>query len=196
MKHWGSAIFPLSILMALAALTFWLRYVTEFPDLRRDGKTRHDPDFIATDAVLRKLDPNGQLKYTLKAAEIRHYPDDDSTDLIKPNFVNLTPGKPPLTMSADRGHATQDKEQVDLEGNVRIYRPPNEKYEELTASMPQLTVFPDDEKAFTRSPVYITQGRSWLKGVGMQVDNRNQTYVLESHAVAELQSKHAGKQKR
>lgn len=196
MRHWGSAIFPLSILLALTALTFWLRYATEFPEPRRDGKTRHDPDFIATNTVLRKLDQNGELKYTLKAAEVRHFPDDDSTDLLKPDVVYMTPRKPPLTMSADHGHATQDREQVDLEGNVRIFRPAAGQYEELTATMPQLTVLPDEEKAYTRSPVHITQGKSWVKGIGMKVDNRNQTYVLESHAVAELQSKHAGKPKR
>ena len=44
MKHWGSALFPLSILAALTILTFWLRYATEMTEPRRDGKTRHDPD--------------------------------------------------------------------------------------------------------------------------------------------------------
>ena len=90
MKHWGSALFPLSILAALTILTFWLRYATEMTEPRRDGKTRHDPDYIVSDVVLRKLDANGQLKYTLRAADVRHYPDDDSTDLkamIRANLV-------------------------------------------------------------------------------------------------------------
>ena len=42
-------------------------------------------------------------------------------------------------------------------------------------------------------PVLITQGKSWVKGVGMQIDNRAQTYVLESQAFAVLESKHAKK---
>jgi len=63
----------------------------------------------------------------------------------------------------------------------------------MTAYSPDLTVFPDDEKAFTKSPVLITQGQSWLKGVGLQVDNRAQTYILESQATALLESKHAKK---
>jgi len=52
---------------------------------------------------------------------------------------------------------------------------------------------PDDDKAFTKSPVLITQGNSWVKGVGMQVDSRAQTYLLESQATAFLESKHAKK---
>ena len=88
---------------------------------------------------------------------------------------------------------TSDGERVDLLGNVRIFRPASGKDEELTASMDELAVFPDDETAFTKSPVLITRGRSWLKGVGMQVNNIKQTYVLESQVAGLLESKHARK---
>ena len=191
MKHWGSALFPLSLLLVLTALTFWLRYATELPELRHDGKNRHDPDYIIADSTLRKLDQTGQLTYTLKAADIRHYPDDDTTDLSKANLVYLYPKKPTVTMSADQGHLNKGGEQVDLYGDVRINRAASGKYEAMNAYMAELTVFPDDEKAFTKSPVLITQGKSWVKGVGMQVDNRAQTYVLESQASALLESKQA-----
>ncbi len=193
MKHWGSALFPLSILAALAILTFWLRYVTELDEPRRDGKHRHDPDYIVSDIVLRKLDQNGQLKYTLRATDVRHYPDDDTTDLLKPNVVYQYVKKPPVTISAERGHATSDGERIDLMDNVRIYRPASGKDQALTATMNELSVFPDDETAFTKSPVLITQGKSWVKGVGMQVNNKTQTYILESQAVGLLESKHARK---
>ena len=195
MKHWGSALFPLSLLLVLTLLTFWLRYATELPELRHDGKNRHDPDYIISDSTLRKLDQTGQLTYTLKAADIRHYPDDDSTDLLKANLVYLYPKKPTVTMSAERGHLNKGGEQVDLYGDVRINRAASGTYEAMDAYMAELTVFPDDEKAFTKSPVLITQGKSWVKGVGMQVDNRAQTYVLESQASALLESKQAKKKK-
>ncbi len=195
MKHWGSALFPLSLLLILSALTFWLRYATELPELRHDGKNRHDPDYIITDSTLRKLDQTGQLTYTLKATDIRHYPDDDSTDLLKANLVYLYPKRPTVTMSAERGHLNKGGEQVDLYGDVRINRAASGKYEAMNAFMAELTVLPDDEKAFTKSPVLITQGKSWVKGVGMQVDNRAQTYVLESQAFAVLESKQSKKKK-
>ena len=195
MKRWGSALFPLSLLLVLTGLTFWLRYATELPQTKQDGKLRHDPDYIVTDAILRKIDLTGRLKYTLSAADIRHYPDDESTDMLKPNLVHFQAKKPPVTMSAERGHISKDGEKVDLYDNVRIRRSASAQNEELTAYMPELTILPDVEKAFTKSPVLITQGKSWMKGVGMQVDNRAQTYLLESHAVAVLESKHAKKQK-
>jgi lipopolysaccharide export system protein LptC len=193
MKQWGSALFPLSLLAALAVLSFWLRYATELPDERRDGKHRHDPDFIIHDSVLRKLDSSGQLQYTLNSAVIRHYPDDDSTDMSKPHLIYQYPTRPSVTIRAERGHATKEGEQVDLYENVHLTRAATAKDEEMNGYTDQLTVFPDDEKAFTKSPVLITKGQSWLKGVGMQVDSRAQTYVLESQAFAVLESKSAKK---
>ncbi|MDR3221646.1 MAG: LPS export ABC transporter periplasmic protein LptC [Candidatus Accumulibacter sp.] len=196
MKHWGSALFPLSVLLVLTFLTFWLRYATELPEPNRDGRHRHDPDYTLSDIVLRKLDQNGLLKYTLRAVEVRHYPDDDASDLLEPNLVQHKDDKPPVTVSADRGHLSSDNERVDLYDNVRIYRPPSEEYEEFIATMDELTAFPDDETAFTKSPVLITQGTSWVKGVGMRVDHRAQTYVIESRAVGFMESKHTGKKKK
>ena len=195
MKNWSSAFFPLSILLALTALTFWLRYATELPELQRDGKHRHDPDYILSNIVLRKLDVSGQLKYTLRSADVRHYPDDDTTDFIKPDVVYQYEKKPPVTISAEFGHSSQDNERIDLKENVWIRRPPSEEEPEMTASMPELTVFPDDEKAFTQSPVFLTRGKSWAKGVGMQVDQRLQTYVLESQVTGQMENKPARKKR-
>lgn len=193
MKQWGSALFPLSLLAALAVLSFWLRYATELPEERRDGKHRHDPDFTIHDSVLRKLDSNGQLQYTLNSDVIRHYPDDDSTDMAKPHLIYQYPTRPSVTIRAERGHANKEGEQIDLYENVQITRAATAKDAEMNGYTDQLTVFPDDEKAFTKSPVLITKGKSWLKGVGMQVDSRAQTYVLESQAFAVLESKSAKK---
>jgi lipopolysaccharide export system protein LptC len=193
MKQWGSALFPLSLLAALAVLSFWLRYATELPDERRDGKHRHDPDFVISDSVLRKINSSGALQYTLTSAVIRHYPDDDSSDIAKPHLVYQYPTRPSVTIRAERGHATKEGEQVDLYENVHLTRAATAKDEEMNGYTDRLTVFPDDEKAFTKSPVLITKGKSWLKGVGLQVDSRAQTYVLESQAFAVLESKPAKK---
>ncbi len=193
MKNWASALFPLSVLLALAGLTFWLRYASELPGQKHDGKTRHDPDYIVSDALLRKLDRNGRLQYTLKADDIRHYPDDDTTEITRPYLVSLNERKSQLTLSADHAHLSRDGERVDLFGNVRIYRAPTAKDAALNATTGQLTALPEEEKAFTRDAVLITQGNSQIKGVGMRLDNRTQTYTLESRASAVLESKHARK---
>ena len=196
MKNWGSALFPLTLLLTLAALTFWLRYASELPDARRDGKYRHDPDYIINNATLRKLDNTGQLTYTLKSPEIRHYPDDDSTELRLPILIHQSPKRPTITMSANDGHMSSKGEQVDLVGNVRIHRAATAKDAEMVVTAPQLTVLPDEEKAYTRHPVLMTQGDSWIKGVGFRMDNRARTYLLEAQARASLESKQQARKKK
>ena len=195
MKHWGSALFPLTLMIALTALTFWLRQATEMPEIQHDGKHRHDTDLIVTDGTLRKIGPTGALRYTLKAAEIRHYPDDNTNALIQPNLVLLSPKGPTLTTTADSGQTRDDNERVDLFGNVRIHRAATKKDEAMIATTTELTVFPNEETAFTKSAVRMTKGESWVTGVGFQMDNRAQTYLLESQARAVLESRHAKKQK-
>ena len=189
----GSAIFPLSLMLTLSLLTYWLRFATELPAERHDGKHRHDPDYIVSDAKLRKLDGTGKLEFTLNAEEIRHYPDDDTTDMTRPTAVFLNPDKPPMTMTSLRGHFNRTSNQVDLYDDVDIQRAAYATNPMLTANTDHLTIFPDDEVALTKRPVLITQGNSWVKGIGLRVDNRARTYVLESQAVAEIENKHAKK---
>lgn len=193
MKRFGSAIFPLSVLLVLAALTFWLRHAIELPESGRDGRNRHDPDYIISDAQLRKLDQTGRLQYTLKSIDIRHYPDDDTTEIAKPDLVYQHPKKAPVTMTAERGLLSRDGKQADLYDNVQVRRAAFGKREELIARTDKLTILPDEEQAFTASPVQITQGKSWLKGVGLRIDNTKQTFVLESQAVGQFESQHAKK---
>ena len=50
----------------------------------------------------------------------------------------------------------------------------------MVARMPDLTVEPDTGIAFTNSAVEITEDESWVKGVGMRVDNDAATFVLQS----------------
>ena len=193
MKAWGSALFPLSIMLVLTALTFWLRYATELPETRHDGKFRHDPDYIVNQSTLRKMDENGWLSHVITSSEIRHYPDDDSTELLAPEVAFLKRGKPPLTLRADRGHLTRDNEQVDLVGNVFVRRAGSATDPEMTARTDTLTVLPDEDRAYTRAPVRFTQGNSRATAVGMQIDNRARTYLLESQVRAEMESKRSKK---
>lgn len=191
MKSWSNAIFPLVIMTALAGLTLWLRYVSVLPEERHDGKERHDPDYIVHGATAHKFDKTGSLQYTLTASEIKHYPDDESMWLTKPVLTAQKAKKPTTTTQANTGVLTDNNKRLDLEGDVKITRAASGKSEALELTTSQLTAFPDDEKAFTQKPVRITQGASWTTGVGMQVDQKAETYVLQSQARASIASKFA-----
>jgi len=191
MKAWSTAIFPISVLTTLAGLSYWLMQATALDDPKRDGRDRHDPDYIISGMKLNKLDKKGQLQYTLTAKELVHFPDDDSTDVTTPHLVYFSPNKPRLTMSSLTAHVTADGETVFMKDDVRLIRDATPTRPAMYGYMPDLTIQTDDETAQTDSPVLFTQGNSWLKGVGMRVDNKTQTYVLKSQAVGSFESRKA-----
>ena len=79
-------------------------------------------------------------------------------------------------------------ERVELSERVEVRRAATDRQAELVLETPDLTVLTDEEKAFTKSRVVITQGKSWVQGVGMQIDNKLQTYLLESQVTGEIAS--------
>lgn len=180
MKHWSSQIFPIVLLAVLAAMSFWLQKAVEPESARPDGKLRHDPDAFAEHATLRGYDSEGNLKYRLSAPSLVHYPDDDSADVKAPVLISYRPGGPSITVSADNGKVTSRAETVFLWDHVVVLREATPEQLALRASMPDLTARPDEGYAFTNSPVEITQGQSWLKGVGAEINTSNSTFVLQS----------------
>ena len=195
MKKWSSAALPLSIMLVLVALSAWLRYATELPDATRDGRNRHDPDAILNDVRGHKLDATGAVLYRIEAAEVRHYPDDETSEFLQPRLAYVSAAKPTVAIRANEARATANAERIDFSGQVEIRRAATARQAALLAEMPELTVLSEEKRGFTRSKVLITQGPSWVQGVGMQVDHNLQTYVLESDVRGEIESPFARKKK-
>lgn len=188
-RAWSSAGFPLALVLGLAALTAWLQHAVMLPDEANDGKQRHDPDYIIGNGRVVRLDEHGQLKHVTHVASMVHYPDDDSTDATSPKVIFLRKDQPPVSMSAQFAHVSADAKVVTLMREVRVERAATTDREALLAQTEKLTLFPDDERATTDNPVLITQGQSWLKGVGLDVDNKTQMYVLRSQATGQFERK-------
>lgn len=188
-SHWSSALFPLALMLILAGLSFWLVQTTRLPDERHDGKNRHDPDYIIGQLTLKRLDAKGVLQYQMTAPELRHYPDDDSTEVREPSIHFFHPDRPPVHLSAAEGKVSSRGKEVLLYGGVRVERAAQRQRPALTATMPDLKVMTEAETASTASAVRLVQGRSWLTGVGLDIDNKTQTYILQSQAVGQFASK-------
>jgi lipopolysaccharide export system protein LptC len=191
MKAWSSAVFPISVLTTLAGLSFWLLHATSLDEPKRDGKDRHDPDYVIKGMRLNKLDKTGRLQYTLTAKQVVHFPDDDTTDVAHPLLVYVNPKKPTLTMSSMFAHVSSEGDTVYMKDDVRIKRDATAVRPALFGFMPDLTIQTEEETADTRSAVRFNQGKSWLTGTGMHIDNKTQTYVLESRATGQFESRKA-----
>jgi len=181
MKRWSSQqLFPIVLLSLLAALSFWLARSADLPEGRRDGKQRHDPDSFVENLEVRRMDANGALQYRLTAPHMQHFPDDDSSLLTQPTLDYYRPDQPSMTLSGKNGYVAAKGETVFFWDDVMATRAATAEHPKMVARMPDLTVQPDEGIAFTGSQVEINQGQSWLKGVGMHLDNNNSVLVLKS----------------
>lgn len=180
MNQRSSQIFPLILIGLLAALTFWLERIVDIPESRRDGKLRHDPDTVVENFMLRRFNSEGMLQSRLKAPHMLHYPDDDSSLIQKPYFTYYRPNLPDTVITGEQGRVTEKGDKVYLWGNVVATRAASPMRAEMVARTPDLTIRPNDGTGFTDSPVEITQASSWMKGIGMDIDNNTSVFILRS----------------
>lgn len=176
MRATGAGFFPVVLLFLLAALTFWLERATQTDDDGRNGKNRHDPDYIVDNFHVRRFDVDGKLQHTLVAQKMLHYPDDDSTKVVLPRLTYHR--SPPAHVNSNLAWLDKDGKHVKLDGDVHVIRESldGSPYTEITTSV--LYAVPDDEFAHTEAPVVITQGQTVINGTGLETNNKTQISVL------------------
>jgi len=171
--------FPLVLLAALAALTFWLDRVTQPRDRAQSGVLKHDPDYIVEGLSARRMDQLGRLKHTLLARKMTHYPDNDTTLLLEPKFVTYTEGRAPVTVTSREARVSGNGDHVYFEKQVRVVRAPQANESELIVETDYLHVVPDDNLAETDRPVTIRNAAIALAASGLELNS--ETRVLKLH---------------
>ena len=179
MKIRVANLLPIVLMMFLAALTLWLSIYLETPATARSSQSRHDPDAIIDNFTATRLDEHGVPKYTLAADRMRHFANDDSTELEAPKVIKRGEG-PTVTITADHGTVTHDGEEAFFHGNVLVVRAASPEREELRVRTDYLHVLPEKNIARTDQAVTITEGRSELSGVGMEYDENTSRFALYS----------------
>jgi lipopolysaccharide export system protein LptC len=176
----ANALFPLALVIALAALSFWLERAVQVAGGPARDTTRHDPDFIAENFTATKMNALGRPDSTLTAKKMLHYPDDDSTDLDQPRLVQLREDAAPIRVRSERGMVNKDGDAVHFYDNVVVTRDATPERPELRVDTSYLYVLPNEGIARTPEPVLITEGTSRLAGIGMEVNNTTRQLALAS----------------
>ncbi len=176
----ASHLFPLLLMLALAAASLWLEHSVRAPSVDAAAKLRHDPDFIVEDFGITKMGATGKPEHTLSASRMQHYPDDETTEIISPRLVEQHEDDNPVVIGAERGLLSKNGEEADFYGNVVVVREAGRGQSELRLQTQYLQVIPDRDLARTDKPVLITEDRSRLAGVGMEFNNKTRQFVLQS----------------
>lgn len=172
-------IFPVVILSLLALLTAWINHIVQAPQAKLDGSNRHDPDYLMNNFVTTQTDVNGRLRYKLAAAEMKHFPDDDTTNLVQPHYTQFNVGKPYTQVEALRGFVASDGKQVQLVDKVKITRQAFAGKGEMTVETEYLNILPDEDLVRTEKPVVIRQApNTVIYATGMVYEKNKKTITL------------------
>jgi lipopolysaccharide export system protein LptC len=165
-----SQIFPLLLLAVLAALTFWLDQAVQQGDKSAEN-VRADPDFIIDNIVARRLDVNGNVKHTLYASRMTHFPHDDSTHLVSPRFISNASANVPVTITSRTARVSSGGENVYFEDDVRVVRAPYGNRTEMALETSFLHVIPDSHIARTDRPITITDAHTVATAIGLELNS-------------------------
>ena len=155
------------VLLILAGGSWWLKESLEVGPERRP-RPPHTPDYWIERLSAKTTDENGDVRRYLKAESMRHFPDDDSTELTRPELLLLEPGKPPWKIRSANGWVSPDGELILLQGEVHIDREEAEGVLPVHLETRDLRVQPGDEYAQTDEPVRATSGPHWVEAVGLE----------------------------
>jgi lipopolysaccharide export system protein LptC len=180
MKSWSGQLFPVILLALLAGLSFWLQSSVDREDEPHVGKTPHQLNATAENFSILRLDEKGQLKYRLIAPYMEHFPDDNASLITYPTIVNYRPEAEPIVLSSQHAKIAGEGDVIFLWDGVIAHRGGTQKTSAMVVRMPDLTIQTKEGFAFTNNPVEISQGSSWIKGTGLQLDNNISTLVLQS----------------
>jgi lipopolysaccharide export system protein LptC len=184
MRYGASAVFPLVLMGALAGLTYWLDRTTTAQEQVHRANNRHDPDFIVERFSVQRFDRKGDLVNSLTAESMTHYPDDNSTDVVKPEltYYNQLATK----VSSQAARLLKDGKEVQLTGSVKVFRPGAKATPATLIQSEALTVFPDDDHVIGNAPVTITRGKVAIHGNALDYDGKQHISRLSGRVHGEF----------
>ena len=186
-------LFPLGLMLSLALLTFYLERTVREDD-SPPALRRHDPDYLVTNFTTTTYNRDGAAETVMSAAQMVHYPDDDTTELHEPRVLQSKPNEPRYSVRAERGQLSRDGDEVFLYGGVLLVREASEHGPEARMTTEFLHILRDRSLVRTDKEVKIVEGSRSLQGRGMEYNNLSRELVLRHDVTARFDSLEPPKQ--
>ncbi len=158
--------------------SFWLLQALQSEDADNLGNAGNEPDYIVENFSLVRMTESGQPRYLVSGARLAHHPVNDVSEVSKPVVESMAPGRPRMTMHADRAQIHHQENRIELIDNVDIVRPATPGSEAMRARTSALTVLADEEIVKTDRPVQMQIGASTVNSVGLVAENPTQKLQL------------------
>lgn len=159
----------LSLLVLLGLSAWWLTRQQTAPQRPPPASDAQQPDYVVEGIRALAMDIHGQPWRRLAAEQLRHYPQDNRSELDQPQLWLHSTDAPPWRLSAERGAILGEAEQIMLSGAVRARRAATTDSAALEMRTTQLELLPDQQFGQTDRFIELTRGAERITAVeGMQ----------------------------
>jgi len=167
MIEWRNSI--TGLFLAILAILSWLLIASlESKEERIYSSSKHTPDYFLEEFNTIEMNKEGNPLKRIRAEKMTHYPDDDSTEIIKPNMVIYSQIRPPWKIKADTGWLSGDGRLLYLKGDVSIDRDAAVNFKPVHIVTSNLRIEPKENYAETDEKIHIKSLKNWVTSVGMQ----------------------------
>lgn len=163
----------LALLLAVAALTSWLRTRPDIGAPIAEEETIRQIDFFMENFRIRQYDELGRLHYVLQGRQLNHYEEDDRAEISEPDLA-LAADDTRWTVQAERAIATQEKaaEEIRFLGDVRVEQP------DMLILTEALLLRPESEYMETLQPVVISGSGGRIEAASLRADLQTGVHTL------------------
>lgn len=179
-------LFPLLMVALLSMAAYWLNYIVNLEGDGRGLNMQHDPDTVMDDFTARQYGADGRLSAHVVAPRMYHFPDNETSELIKPQLTLFNP-EGNWVWTSEQGRVSEDNTRIDLNGKVRGVRAPQAGGQEQELVTEQLTVLTEDQIGRSDAPVVYTEGKTRITAVGAEWDQAHGILNLHGHVNATLE---------
>jgi lipopolysaccharide export system protein LptC len=168
---------PVVLLLVLALIIGAIWLLTDSPAPTEDPATAdpatghlagHQVDYYLRGLHATTMGEDGRPARTLRAAHVKHFQDDDTTELIEPQLIVFQGEQPPWKVRAESGWVSPDGKLVLLNDEVHIEREAGGQTKPVHIQTSNLRVQPHQDYAETDEQVRVRSDQDWIDATGMQ----------------------------
>ena len=181
----------ISILLLIAGFSYWALDLLTEDETAKLNKLAHYPDYYLENFTTLTMNEDGIPKNRLKAVYMSHYPDDNTSELHKPELEIYRVDRPSIMITADNGWVTSNNDVILLSGNVYLHQ--NDELGNLKVELiaEDARVLVDQKYAETdKAATFITK-RSVTDSIGMRIYFQEQRMEFLSNVQTTITPKQA-----
>ncbi|MEY4563716.1 MAG: hypothetical protein RLZZ618_2993 [Pseudomonadota bacterium] len=188
------AYLPLLLMLLLALGTWWLAKNSRLgTDAPTPVAPRHEPDYEMSGFAVQRFAPGGELQAQIEGDALRHYPDDDTTevDIVKMRAIDKEGRVTRAT--AKQALANGPGTEIQLRGSANVLRESLNGDEPVDFHSEFLHAYLDSQRVFSNKPVTVVRGSTSVRADGMDYTHADQIVKFSGRARATFSAKPAPK---